>query len=172
MGKSRHILLSSLALALLLSAVSVTAAVASPAWKIGSSEFTGTETVLAEATKSTLTIPSLTTTCDFPVESVGAEDLPWALRGMTVKANNYVIFEGVRFSLLYEGPFCPLAETVVAFHGSAGGLYNNLTQSFSFNSSTFATTKTKLAALGTTVEWGGIFPVELTGANAGLDLEL
>ncbi len=106
------------------------------------------------------------------VESAGAENLPWPLHGATVKTNNYVIFEGVRLSLLYEGPFCPIAETTVTFQGSAGGLFNNLTHSFSFSSATFATTKTKLSAFGTAVEWNGVFPAEATGANAGLGLEL
>jgi hypothetical protein len=106
------------------------------------------------------------------VEEAAAEKLPWPLRGTTVKSNNYVIFEGIRFSLLYEGPLCVLAETVVTFQGSAGGLFNNLSHSFTFSSSSFATTGTKISVFGTAVEWNGFFPAEATGANAGLGLEL
>jgi hypothetical protein len=106
------------------------------------------------------------------VESATAEKLPWALHGATLKTINYVIFEGIRFSLLYEGPFCPLAETLVTFQGSAGGSFNNLTHSFTFSSSTFSSTGTKISTFGTAVEWNGVFPAEATGANAGLGLEL
>lgn len=106
------------------------------------------------------------------VEEAAAEKLPWALHGATVKTSNYVIFEGIRFYLLYEGPFCPLAETAITFQGSAGGLFNNLTHGFTFNSSTFSATGTKISVFGTAVEWSGFFPAEATGANAGLGLEL
>lgn len=192
-------------LALALSATSAASAGASPAWKLeeGLELPVKGETALAYAPEGSMTLPGLTTTCDFPfglkiwntagtaggrvdelplnkcatsgacaVEAATAEGLPWALHGTTVKSKNYVVIEGIKIAFLYEGALCPLAETVITVKGSAGGLFNNATHSFTFDSSSFSATKTKVAALGTTVEWQGVFSTVATGANSGLGLEL
>jgi hypothetical protein len=39
------------------------------------------------------------------------------------------------------------------------------------NTSTFKTTKTELKALGTKVEWSGLFSTEATGPHAGEKLQ-
>ncbi|HEV7399609.1 MAG TPA: hypothetical protein VGN84_05000 [Solirubrobacterales bacterium] len=71
----------------------------------------------------------------------------------TVAGNIYLIIQGFRVSILYGGEECVLGGTVVTITGTAGGLVNNTTESVTFNSSSFAATKTELKALGSKIEW-------------------
>jgi hypothetical protein len=196
-------ILSTTIVALLLGGAFAASASAGPIWKFGFSELIGTESIAGGAVKSTLTIPGLTTTCDFSygmtiansagkatgkinemtlsgcttnskactVKSAVAEKLPWPVRGVTI-VSNYVIVEGIRFTLLYAGEECVLDETAAAFTGTAGGLYNNETGTFTFNKTNFSATKTAIKALNTTIEWNALFTTEALGPHKGQILEL
>lgn len=59
----RAFLLASL-VALAFAAIGATGASASPTWRLGGTQLTGTETIAGEALASSFTIPSLTTECE------------------------------------------------------------------------------------------------------------
>lgn len=106
------------------------------------------------------------------IESSVAESLPWSVRGVKVASSNYVIFEGVKFTLLYGGEECALSEIAATFTGTAGGLYNNNTGTFTFSPASFSATKTAIKALKTTIEWNALFTTEALGPHKGQILEL
>ncbi|HEV7399056.1 MAG TPA: hypothetical protein VGN84_02180 [Solirubrobacterales bacterium] len=94
------------------------------------------------------------------VDAIAAEKLPWASHLTTVTSSNYIVIEGVKVAILYGGEECVLGETVATVTGTAGGLINNTTETATFNASSFSATKTKLSALGSGIEWNGVFPTE------------
>lgn len=94
------------------------------------------------------------------VKTIGAEALPWAAHLTKIEPSNYIVIEGVKVAILYAGELCALGGTTAKVTGSAGGIVDNVTETATFNSSTFATTKTELKALGGKVEWTGVFPTE------------
>ncbi len=94
------------------------------------------------------------------VESIGAEKLPWASHLSTVSSSNYIVIEGVRVAILYGGEACALEGVLATVTGTAGGLVNNEAETATFNKSSFSATKTALKALGSTIEWNGVFPTE------------
>jgi hypothetical protein len=95
------------------------------------------------------------------VESIAAEGLPWSSHLTNVSTTPYIVIEGVKVGIFYEGEECVLGETLVYVKGSAGGQISNETQSATFNASTLKATGTELKALGTTpIEWFGVFPTE------------
>ncbi len=101
------------------------------------------------------------------VASIQALGLPWVADPVKVSASNYLVIKGVRIDLLYAGEECVLAEIPIEITGSAGGLIDNGTQSVIFNSSSFATTGTKLSALKSTVQLQGTFAIQATGPHNG-----
>jgi hypothetical protein len=106
------------------------------------------------------------------VETIAAETLPWAGKVTTVLGSIYLVIQGFKVSILYEGEECVLGGTVVTITGSAGGLVNNTTESVTFNSSSFAATKTELKALGSKIEWSGLFTMIPTGAHIGESISI
>lgn len=94
------------------------------------------------------------------VESITAEKLPWATKLTTVSTSHYIIIEGVRVGIYYGGEECVLSEVLATVTGTAGGIIDNVTESATFNATTFKSTGTKLSALGSSVEWKGFFPTE------------
>ena len=94
------------------------------------------------------------------VETIGAEKLPWASKLTTISSSNYIIIEGVKVGIYYEGEECVLGETLVTVSGSAGGLLDNTTETATFNSTTLSTTGTELKALASKIAWTGVFPTE------------
>lgn len=95
------------------------------------------------------------------VGSIGAETLPWTSHLTNVSSKPYIVIEGVKVGIYYEGAECVLGETLVTVKGSAGGEINNATESATFNAATLAATGTVLKALGSTkLEWFGVFPTE------------
>ncbi len=94
------------------------------------------------------------------VESIAAETLPWKSKLTTISTTPYIIIEGVKVGILYGGEECALSEVLAKVTGTAGGQINNTTESATFNATTFKTTATKLSALGSSVEWQGVFPTE------------
>jgi hypothetical protein len=93
------------------------------------------------------------------------------VKGVTV-VSNYVIVEGVKFTLLYGGEICPLEGIAAKFTGTAGGLYNNAVGTFTFSTTNFKATKTEIKALGTSIEWNAFFTTEALGPHKGQILEL
>lgn len=55
----------------------------------------------------------------------------------------------------------------VTFTGTAGARFDNATESFVFNAASFAATKTKLTALGESVEWNSVFTTEALDRTPG-----
>jgi hypothetical protein len=51
--------------------------------------------------------------------------------------------------------------------GSAGGLYDNVFETFTFSAANFSATGTSLKMLGSPVEWNALFTTEALGAHAG-----
>ena len=94
------------------------------------------------------------------VESIGAEKLPWPAQTKAVSSTNYIVIEGVRVSIVYAGELCVLDETVATVTGSAGGKIDNTAETATFDASSFSATGTALKALGSSIEWKGVFPTE------------
>ena len=94
------------------------------------------------------------------VETIGAEKLPWAAKLTTVSTTNYIVIEGVKVGIFYEGEECVLSETLVTVTGSAGGALDNTKETATFNSSTLSASGTELKALSQKIEWNGVFPTE------------
>lgn len=99
------------------------------------------------------------------VESIQALELPWPSHLTTVSTKPYIVFEKANVGVLYEGEACVLGETLVLVTGSAGGSIDNATQSATFNATTLSATGTKLEAMGTPIEWKGLFPTEAFQAH-------
>ena len=94
------------------------------------------------------------------VESIAAEGLPWSSHLATFSSTPYIVIEGVKVGIYYEGEECVLAETLVNVTGSAGGSISNETESATFNASTLKASGTSLSVSGTPIEWFGVFPTE------------
>jgi uncharacterized Zn-binding protein involved in type VI secretion len=94
------------------------------------------------------------------VESIGAELLPWPAKLTTVSTSNYIVIEGVKVAILYAGKECALGGTLASVKGTAGGLIDNVTETATFNAASFSATGTVLKALGSPIEWKGVFPTE------------
>ncbi len=101
------------------------------------------------------------------VKAVTVYGLPWSASLVKASLSNYVVLKGVEIGFLYEGPFCVLDEFEVVVEGSAGGLYDNSTETITFSNATLAATGTKLTALGEKVEWNAVFGAEAFGPHLG-----
>lgn len=187
-------------LALAFAAVCAGSASASPVWKFEGSELTGEETIVGDATLSSLTFVGLSTTCkkmhyemtisnssgtgkavlkalsfatcftsapECAVKTIGSEKLPWAAHLATVSSSPYIVLEGIKIAIFYAGDLCVLDETLAVVTGTAGALYDNASETFAFGAASFKATKTSLKALGSAVEWQGVFTTEAIGARHG-----
>lgn len=94
------------------------------------------------------------------VASITAESLPWAAQTKLVTGSNYIVIEGVKVAILYAGELCVLDETLATVTGSAGGKIDNTAETATFNAASFSATGTVLKALGSSIEWNGVFPTE------------
>jgi hypothetical protein len=94
------------------------------------------------------------------VSTINAELLPWPTKLTTISTTPYIIIEGVKVAILYSGAECVLGGTLVTVKGSAGGSINNTTETATFNASTLSASGTELKALGSKIEWNGVFPTE------------
>jgi hypothetical protein len=101
-----------------------------------------------------------TNTKNCTVESITAETLPWAAQAKLVSTTNYIVIEGVKVSILYGGELCVLEGTLAKVTGTAGGRIDNTAETATFDKASFAATGTALKALGSTIEWNGVFPTE------------
>lgn len=109
-------------------------------------------------------LPLFDCTTDSPevctVKTITAEVLPWPVKLTTITSKNYIVIEGVKVAIAYAGEECVLGGIVATVKGTAGGLLDNVTETATFDASSFSATKTKLTALGSTVQWEGVFPTE------------
>jgi len=108
-------------------------------------------------------VPLYNCTTDSPVctvDKIGAEKLPWPSKLTTVSTTPYIIIEGVKVGIDYGGVECAVGETLVTVTGTAGGLVDNVTETATFNSSSFTATGTSLKALSSKIQWNGVFPTE------------
>ena len=94
------------------------------------------------------------------VKTIGAEALPWPSHLSKVEVTNYIVIEGVKVAIVYAGELCALGGTTAKVTGSAGGSVDNTTETATFSAATFKATKTELKALGSAIEWTGVFPTE------------
>jgi hypothetical protein len=94
------------------------------------------------------------------VKSITPETLPWAAKLMTVAPSNYIFIEGIKVSIVYAGVECALGGLTVKVTGTAGGLVDNTLETATFNAASFSATKAKMVALGSTIQWEGVFPTE------------
>lgn len=94
------------------------------------------------------------------VESIAAEKLPWAAQLKTISTSNYIWIEGVKVAILYAGEACALDGTLATVTGTAGGILDNVAETATFNKTTFSATGAVLKALGSAIEWNGVFPTE------------
>lgn len=106
------------------------------------------------------------------VKSIEAEKLPWHAHLINVASSHYVVIEGFKLSIIYAGETCALGETVTEVKGTAGGLYDNATETLTFNSSTFKATGTTLKVGGQAIDWNGVFTLAATGAHTGQSLTI
>jgi hypothetical protein len=114
-----------------------------------------------KGTVTELPLYNCTTNSKFcAVESIAAEKLPWAAQVKTVSTSNYIVIEGVKVAILYAGEACALDGTLATVTGSAGGLIDNVAETATFSKASFTATGTALKALGSTIEWNGVFPTE------------
>jgi hypothetical protein len=94
------------------------------------------------------------------VGTIGAQNLPWSSKLTTVSTTPYIIIEGVKVNIYYEGEECVLGETLVTVSGSAGGSIDNTKETATFNAATLSASKTELKAFSQKIEWNGLFPTE------------
>lgn len=94
------------------------------------------------------------------VKSITAQSLPWAAQVKLVSTNNYIVIEGVKVAILYAGELCALDETLATVTGTAGGKIDNTAETATFDAASFSATGTVLKALGSSIEWKGVFPTE------------
>jgi|SRR6187402_881735 len=94
------------------------------------------------------------------VKTIGAETLPWPAKLTKVEPSNYIVVENVKVGIRYAGEECALGGILVKVTGTAGGLIENATETATFNASTLSATKTELKALGSAIEWSGVFYTE------------
>jgi hypothetical protein len=94
------------------------------------------------------------------VKTIGAETLPWPAELTKVETTNYIVIKNVKVGISYTGTECVLKGIAVKVTGSAGGSIDNTAETATFNSTTLKATKTELKALGSSIEWKGVFPTE------------
>jgi hypothetical protein len=94
------------------------------------------------------------------VQSIAAEALPWAVQAKLISSTNYIWIEGIKVAILYSGELCALDETLAKVTGTAGGRIDNVAETATFDAASFSATGAVLKALGSTIEWKGVFPTE------------
>jgi hypothetical protein len=115
----------------------------------------------------------LTDSTSCTVAAAEAEELPWPSELMTPGGGaNYIVVEEVEFGVLFAGEECVLNELLVPFKGSAGGLYDNETETVTFNEASFEATGTELTAFKMPVKWSGVFPMRAVGPLKGQALTI
>lgn len=184
-------------------AVFAAGAAATPVWKFEGGELKGSESIAGVATESPMSIPGLTTTCDFSygmtvfntagkaagsvnemalencvtdsgvcaVEEAAAGKLPWAVNSALISSTGYLLFTGIKFTVVYVGGSCALEGVEATFVGSAGSEYDNTSGTFAFDPAIFTTTGTDIKGLGTLVLWNALFTTEALGPHKGQTLE-
>jgi hypothetical protein len=125
----------------------------------------------AEVGQAELKSLSLTTCVgdeeDCFVESSEAQNLPWPGHLETDEGSPYLVFAGIEVALLYGDENCVIGEFPFSMTGSAGALFENATESFSFDAASANATATKLKAGGAAAVLEAGFTTEATGVHEG-----
>jgi hypothetical protein len=106
------------------------------------------------------------------VETIEAQALPWSAQLKTVGLSKYLVINPLEVDIVYSGELCVLEGTLVKVKGSAGGRFDQGSQSFVFNSTTFSATGTELKALGQKIEWKATLSTEAFGPHLGETLSI
>lgn len=118
-------------------------------------------------TVESLTFATCIATNPCTVIAVTGEKFPWDGELVATAGAEYLVLEDVRISILFAGEECALGGTAVTVKGTAGALYENPTETFSFSPTSFLTTTTKLSEPAGLVWWNAAFTTEATGPHAG-----
>jgi hypothetical protein len=94
------------------------------------------------------------------VKTIAAETLPWPAHLSKVETSNYIVIEKAKVGIAYSGEECVLRGVAVKVTGTAGGLLDNTAETATFSAASFKATKTELKALGSAIQWSGVFPTE------------
>lgn len=94
------------------------------------------------------------------VETIAAESLPWAAQAKLISTTNYIWIEGIKVAILYAGEACALDGVLATVTGTAGGRIDNTAETATFDAASFSATGAVLKALGSSIEWKGVFPTE------------
>lgn len=120
-----------------------------------------------QASMNSLLFSTCTATSPCTVEAVEAEGFPWPSELGTVSGQHYFVMKKVDVTVYFGSGSCALAEIAMQITGSAGALYENPTETFTFSPASFAATGTQLVALGFEVDWTAAFTTEATGPHEG-----
>jgi hypothetical protein len=120
-----------------------------------------------QASMNSLLFTTCTATSPCTVEAVEAESFPWPSNLGTVSGQHYFVVKKVDVTVYFGSGNCALAETAMPITGSAGALYDNPTEAFTFSPASFAATGTKLVAFGFEVQWAAAFTTEATEFHNG-----
>jgi len=94
------------------------------------------------------------------VETIEAEELPWPAHLVTVGKSNYLDIKEIAIGIVFGGETCAIGEVLIPVTGSAGGLFDNVTEAAIFDELSFEKTGTALEAFGSPVQLEGAFPTE------------
>jgi hypothetical protein len=94
------------------------------------------------------------------VKTIAAQSLPWPSQLKTVSSVNYIFIEGIKVAIAYTGEGCALSGVTAFVTGTAGGRIDNPTETATFDKASFTATGAVLKALGSNIEWNGVFPTE------------
>lgn len=202
MRKATWITMISVVAALTASAALASSAVAAPVWRAAGTPLTGSETVTAETSASTLTVPGLATTCvatvTMTISNSGAKGVAtvesMAFSGCgtngvcTVeKANALSTPWSGSTSVVSKSNYLTIegftnkivyggelcAAPTVTYKGSVGGLFDNSSSKLIFNEASAAATGAVLKSIGTTkTGYDAEYEVRMTGSHAGQALTL
>jgi hypothetical protein len=96
------------------------------------------------------------------VASVEAKGLPWQMHTVYEESKPYLVIEGVKLEVTYEGSSCPLKGTSEVT-GSVGGQVYNAAQETVFDSASASATGASLKDGTTSVAYEGTYTEEAVG---------
>ena len=114
-----------------------------------------------------LPIFDCTTSGACSVERAEAEELPWPTPLASVSGKNYVTFKNVHVLIEYGGEECVVEGIEFDIQGTMGALFDNVTETMTFNSSSFEKTKTELKTFSMKVELSAVLGAEAFGPHLG-----
>jgi hypothetical protein len=188
--------------ALMASAAIASSASAAPVWRAAGVPLEGSETVTAETTASTLTVPGLATTCaatvTMTVSNSGSKGVA-TVESMTLSGcgtNGVCTVESANaLNLPWSGSTSVVSENnylkiegftnkivygnplcaapTITYKGSVGGLFDNSKSRLVFSEASATATGASLKSIGSTkTGYDAEYQVKMTGSHAGQALTL